>query len=42
MASTETVSQTLRAELRRAADSPGTVAEDALVALSDGPMRERL
>lgn len=41
MASTETVSQTSRAELRRAADSRGT-AEDALVALSDGPMCQRL
>lgn len=36
------MSQTLHAELRRAADSPGPAAEDALVALSDRPMRERL
>ncbi|WP_374159728.1 DUF3253 domain-containing protein [Mycobacterium sp. G7A2] len=36
------MSQTSRAELRRAADSRGTVSEDALVALSDGPMCQRL
>lgn len=42
MAFTEAVSQMLRAELERAAESAGPVADQASLALSDAPINARL
>jgi len=42
MALTEEVDQRLRAELRRILDEGGPGADDAAIALGDGPTRQRL